>query len=135
MWTIPEIPERDTFRCAECDAVIAASEHDDQPIESFVGESGRPVHRVVTAGGVEVHRCLSPFLMLSGYVADAGDAGSVWEGIATARAIVAEQRGCSPDDALRAMKARADDLGHPIGMFAAGVVDGRQLMDGESHMA
>jgi hypothetical protein len=135
MRSIPDTPDPDRYRCAECDVVIATAADSDDLTESFVGESGGPVHRVVTVGGVEVHRCLSPYLMLSDYAFDSSDAGSAWECIATARAIVAEQRGCSPDDALRAMKARADDLGRPIGEFAAGVIDGQPLMNNEPHMA
>jgi hypothetical protein len=123
MWPDSQPNNETPYRCVECDAVIGAANLGSQPTESFVGISGGPVHRVVTVGGVEVHRCLSPFLMLSDSVA-AICAESAWARIATARDIVAEQAGCSSDQALRALKDRADVLGDPIGTLAKEVIDG-----------
>jgi hypothetical protein len=56
--------------------------------------------------------------------ANLDSAESAWERIATAREIVAEHAGCSPDEALRALKDRAEVLGDPIGTLADGVIDG-----------
>ena len=52
------------------------------------------------------------------------DGEAAWKCIAAARGIVAELTGCSPDEALRAMKERADDLGDSIGTLAAGLIGG-----------
>jgi hypothetical protein len=113
------------YRCVECDAVIVAANLGTQLTERFVASSGGPVHRVVTVGGVEVHRCLSPFLMLSDSASISAEAA--WERIAAARGIVAQETGCSPDEALRALRDRADELGDPIGDLAAEVIDEEQF--------
>ena len=65
MWTISGPNAEVSYRCAECDFAIDVDRDGPEPVESFVGRSGRPVYRVVTVAGEEVHRCVSPFLMLS----------------------------------------------------------------------
>ena len=50
-----------TYRCTTCDAVVQL-ETDDSPVVVLAAQTGRPNERVVTAGGVEVHRC--PFPMV-----------------------------------------------------------------------
>jgi hypothetical protein len=47
-----------TYQCADCDFAIGLTDGA-EPIESFEGVAGKPIHRVVTIGGVEVHRCAS----------------------------------------------------------------------------
>jgi hypothetical protein len=57
-------PESNVYLCADCEfsmQLTAGSE----PIESFEGVSGKPIYRVVTLDGVEVHRCGSVFLTMS----------------------------------------------------------------------
>jgi hypothetical protein len=53
-----------TFRCADCDASVEVTDDGEQPVEGLLRRSGRPSHRVVMVDGVEVHRCLSPFLIM-----------------------------------------------------------------------
>ena len=54
----------DTYRCTDCDARVEVADGGEQPVEGLLRRSGRPSHRVVTVAGVEVHRCLSPFLIM-----------------------------------------------------------------------
>jgi hypothetical protein len=126
MWQFSETPGTGPYRCAECDAVIADANLGVAPVESFVGRSGRPVYRVVSVDGVEVHRCLSPFLMLSESTA-AMQAEIAWERISAAREIVAGSAGCSPDEALRVMKDVAAERGNPIDALAAHVIENDAL--------
>jgi hypothetical protein len=50
-----------TYRCTTCDAVIEL-ETDASPVVVLAAQSGKPNQRVVTAAGVEVHRCPFPTL-------------------------------------------------------------------------
>jgi hypothetical protein len=111
-----------SYRCSECDAVLANAENGGDITESLVGQSGGPTRRVVRVDGVEIHRCLAPFLMLSG--PSTVSAVAEWDRISTARSLVAEELRCSADEALRAMKERSDEIGHSIGAVSDGLIDG-----------
>ena len=50
-----------TYRCTTCDAVVEL-QNDDAPVVVLAAQTGKPNERVVTAGGVEVHRCPFPTL-------------------------------------------------------------------------
>ena len=54
-----------TYRCTDCDTSVEFTDVGQPPVEGLLRRSGRPSQRVVTVAGVEVHRCPSPFLMLS----------------------------------------------------------------------
>ena len=53
------------YRCTDCDITVEVDGDGQRPVEGLLRRSGRPSQRVVTVAGVEVHRCPSPFLMLS----------------------------------------------------------------------
>jgi hypothetical protein len=50
-----------TYRCTTCDAVVEL-QTDHTPVVVLAAQTGKPNERVVTAGGVEVHRCPFPTL-------------------------------------------------------------------------
>jgi hypothetical protein len=52
------------YQCADCDFILGLPEGA-QAVERFAAVTGRPVHRIVTVNGVEVHRCQSLFLTMS----------------------------------------------------------------------
>ena len=66
MQVIPEPSNVTNYQCPDCAFAFDVAPSDERPlVERFDGQSGRSVYRVVTVGGDEVHRCISPFLMLS----------------------------------------------------------------------
>jgi hypothetical protein len=52
------------YQCADCDFILGLPEGA-QAVEHFDGVAGRPIDRIVSVDGVEVHRCQSLFLTLS----------------------------------------------------------------------
>jgi hypothetical protein len=50
-----------TYRCTTCDAVVELNT-DASPVVMLAAQTGKPNERVVTAAGVEVHRCPFPTL-------------------------------------------------------------------------
>jgi hypothetical protein len=47
------------YRCTICDAIVEV-DGSEAPAVVLVAASGKPTQRVVTVGGIEVHRC--PFV-------------------------------------------------------------------------
>jgi hypothetical protein len=47
------------YICAQCGAVLSIGE-DEAPRVTIHGASGRRNERVITVGGVEIHRCRAP---------------------------------------------------------------------------